>query len=135
VLHLSQFLGLGAIPLIPDPDYLMPARISTPTLCRLGVPPDVRVAFGSYLFTPPHWRVRLALAGGLGVILSMFEGSVYGDWYWEVADLWLDVNWNRWALFFRAEAKYSLGAGGGLLERGLLSGYGPQYTVGWLWKW
>ena len=133
----SQFLGLGAgFRWYLIPDYLM-IRADEYTYFSAGSAfhQDVRVAIGSYLFTPPHWRVRLALAGGLGVILSVFEGSAYGDWYWEVADLWLDVNWNRWALFFRAEAKYALGAGGGLLERGLLSGYGPQYTLGWLWKW
>ena len=134
----SQFLGLGAgFRWYPIPDYLM-IRVDEYSYFSAGSAfhQDFRVALGSYLFSPPLRRVRLGMASGFGIILSALGGSSsYGDWYWEVADLWLDLNWDRWALFFRAEAKYALGTGKGLLERGFLTGYGPQYTLGWLWKW
>jgi hypothetical protein len=133
----SQFLGLGAgFRWYLIPDYLL-LRADGYGYFSAGSAfhEDIRLTLGSYLFTPPQRRVRLAVASGLGVILSAFEGSAYGDWYWEMADLWLDLNWSRWAVFFRAELRYALGLGGGLLERGFLTGYGPQYSIGWLWKW
>lgn len=102
---------------------------------------DFRIQFGSYLFTPPSRRVRFGGATGFGVILSVLgksitqsENSTYFDFYWDVIDLWLDINWPKGAVIFRVETKYALGLGACLLERGFVSKHGPQFSVGWLLK-
>lgn len=140
----SQFLGFGAgFRWYVIPDYLMFradqysyfSADSAGTDSPSAFHGDFRLTLGSYLFTPPWWRVRFGMASGFGIILSVLPGSTYRDLYWEVIDLWLDLNWRRWAVFFRAEPKYALGLGNCILERGFLTGYGPQYTIGWLLKW
>jgi hypothetical protein len=133
----SQFLGLGAgFRWYPVPDRLM-VRADAYGYVSAGSAfhQDLRLALGTYLFFSPERRLRAGLASGLGLIVSALDSAAHRDWYWDIAELWLELGWDRWALFLRAEAKYALGNPGGLLERGFLTGYGPQYTLGWLWKW
>ena len=146
----SQFLGIGAgFRIYAVPDYIM-FRADDYIYFSVSSggddsPPafhnDFRIQFGSYLFTPPSRRLRFGGATGFGAIFSVLgksntqsENSTYFDFYWDVIDLWLDINWPKGAVIFRVETKYALGLGACLLERGFVSKHGPQFTVGWLLK-
>lgn len=146
----SQFLGIGAglrLYIVPDyilfrtDNYVYFSTISEGDNSPSAFHDDFRIQIGSYLFVPPHRRVRFGIATGIGLITSVLsdaktepENSVFFDFYWDLINLWLDLNWDKGAVFFRVETKYALGIGTCLLEPGFLSNYGPQFTVGWFWK-
>jgi hypothetical protein len=146
----SQFLGIGAgfrLYIVPDyimfraDDYVYFSISSGDDDSTSAFHNDFRLQFGSYIFTPPSRRVRFGVATGIGIILSTLEksdtqseNSTFYDFYWDVADLWIDFNWHKGAVFVGVETKYALGLGAGLLEPGFLNKYGLQFTVGWLLK-
>jgi hypothetical protein len=146
----SQFLGIGAgfrFYVVPDfvllraDNYFYFSTGSDDHDAPSAFHDDFRLQVGAYLFTPPNRRLRFGMATGIGIILSVLGESTtrssslsYFDFYWDLINLWLDFNWDKWAVFCRVETKYALGIGTGLLEPGLLADYGPQFTVGWLRK-
>lgn len=146
----SQLLGLGTgfrLYVVPDfvlvrvDNYLYFSTSSDSADSPSAFHEDLRLQIGSYLFTPPNRRLRFGISTGIGIILSFLResgsqpsSSSYFDCYWDLINLWLDFNWDKWAVFCRVETKYALGTGAGLLEPGLLVSYGPQFTVGWLRK-
>jgi len=146
----SQLLGIGAgfrLYIVPDyimfraDDYIYFSISSEGDDSASAFHNDFRIQFGSYLFTPPGQRVRFGVATGIGIILSTLAksdtksgNSTFCDFYWDVVDLWIDLNWHKGAVFFKVDTKYALGLGACLLEPGFLTKYGPQYTVGWLMK-
>lgn len=146
----SQFLGLGAgfrLYLVPDYLALTAGHYSYFSLDpgsadgEAAYHGDFRLTAGTYLLAAPGARLRFGLATGMGAILSVFgisagpaERETYTDLYWEILDAWLELNWKRFAVFLRAETRYALGLDGGVLERGFVSDYGPQYSLGWLIK-
>jgi len=130
----SQFLGLGAgFRWYPIPDYLMIRLDEYSYFSAARVPQDTRVALGGYLFTPPHWRVRFGVAAGLGVILSCSRAPLMGLVLGGGRPV-AGSDWDR-GRCSSGGGQVRPGDGSGLLERGFLTGYGPQYTLGWLWKW
>jgi len=146
----SQLLGIGAgfrIYIVPDfimfraDDYIYFSVDSEGNDSFSAFHNDFRIQFGSYLFTPPSRRVRFGVATGIGIILSTLgksytqsENSTFYDFYWDVVDLWIDLNWQKGAVFLKVETKYALGLGVCLLDQGFLTDYGTQFTIGWLLK-
>ncbi len=101
---------------------------------------DLRVLYGGYLFTGPDDLFRLGWSTGAGVILSWFtisDQGLYGDWYLNLVNASLELNYRRFLVYLRAEGKYALGIGRNLLGSGWLSvANGPSpFTVGFMWKW
>jgi hypothetical protein len=143
----SQFLGLGAgfrFYVIPDfvlvkaDNYIYFSKSADSDESAFAFHDDLRFQIGSYLFSPPNRRFRWGAATGIGVIFSKISEtpthSSYLDLYLDLINLWLDFNWDKGAIFCRVETKYALGMGDCLLEPGFMTGYGPQFTIGWLWK-
>ena len=101
---------------------------------------DLRLLYGGYLFTGPDDLFRLGWSSGAGVILTWFtipDQGLYGDWYLNLINASLELNYRRFLIYLRGEAKYTLGIGRNLLGSGMLSiGNGPPpITVGFMWKW
>ncbi len=101
---------------------------------------DLRFLVGWYLLLGPYSPVRLGVAAGVGGIVTIFsegeEGGAF-DAYVSPANLWIEWNTRRWAVYWRIEGKYAGGAGSALLPRGWLtvSDDGPPMTIGVLHKW
>jgi hypothetical protein len=101
---------------------------------------DLRLLYGGYLFTGPDDLFRLGWSSGAGVILTWFtvpDQGVYGDWYLNLINAALELNYRRFLVYLRGEAKYTLGIGRNLLGRGMMSiSRGPSpITLGFMWKW
>ena len=71
------------------------------------------------------------LAGSLGHL------GVVPDWYLNLINVILELNFRRWIVYTRTEGKYALDLGRNLLGQGWLSfSQGPPpMTVGFMWKW
>ena len=101
---------------------------------------DLRLLYGGYLFTGPDDVFRLGWSTGVGVILTWFtikDQGLYADWYLNLINASLELNYRRWLLYLRGEGKYAMGLGRNLLGQGWLSlTRGPSpITVGFMWKW
>jgi len=134
----SQFLGFGAAfryYLIPDTLLLRVQHYANfSPAAPAAFHNDVNLRVGSYLFAPPRNRLRVGIGTGLGLIFSVRSPSAFLDVYWEIFDLWLEANFRRWAFFAKSEGRFSLDSALGMLPRGFLTRYGPQYTTGLLLK-
>ena len=83
---------------------------------------------------------RLGWSTGAGMILTWFtipDQGLYADWYLNLINISLELNFRRFLLYLRAEGKYALGWGRSLLGQGMLSSSGgpPPMTRGFMWKW
>jgi hypothetical protein len=104
---------------------------------------DLRVLFGGYVFSGPDRLLRFNLSAGLGVIITYFtipDQYMYADFYWNLLNTAIELNFNRFLLYIRSEAKYALGLGpANLLGRdwiGTIGEGGPTiFTLGIAWKW
>ena len=101
---------------------------------------DLRLLYGGYLFTGPDDLFRLGWSTGAGVILTWFtiaDQGLYGDWYLNLINASLELNYRRVLVYLRAEGKYALGWGRNLLGQGMLSltQGPPPITMGFMWKW
>ena len=103
---------------------------------------DLRLLFGGYLFTGPHAAVRINLSTGFGLIVTYFwlRGQpVYTDYYWNLVNVGLELNFNKYILYVRSEQKYALGIGvDSVLGRGWMSAFGEGptgLTLGVARKW
>ncbi len=101
---------------------------------------DLRLLFGGYLFTGPDDLFRLGWSTGAGVILTWFtvaDQGLYGDWYLNLINVSLELNYRRYLVYLRTEGKYALGVGRNLLGSGWQSvgNRQPPITVGFMWKW
>ena len=101
---------------------------------------DLRLLYGGYLFTGPDDVFRLGWSTGAGMILTWFtipDQGLYADWYLNLINICLELNYRRWLVYLRAEGKYALGLGRNLLGQGWLSltKGPPPITVGFMWKW
>jgi hypothetical protein len=101
---------------------------------------DLRLLYGGYLFTGPDDLFRLGWSTGAGVILTWFtigDQGLYGDWYLNLINVSLELNFRRFLVYLRAEGKYTLGIGRNLLGRNMqsVSGGPPPITTGFMWKW
>jgi hypothetical protein len=101
---------------------------------------DLRLLYGGYLFTGPDDLFRLGWSTGVGVILTWFtiaDQGLYGDWYLNLINASLELNFRRFLVYLRAEGKYTLGIGRNLLGRNMqsVSGRPPPITTGFMWKW
>lgn len=101
---------------------------------------DARLLVGRYLLRGPEKAFRFGVASGLGGIATWFtipDQPFYVDLYISPINMFVEWNRDRWALFFRAEGRYSIGFSKGILGRGWLSvGDGPPpLTFGVMRKW
>ena len=104
---------------------------------------DLRALFGGYVFSGPDRLLRFNMSTGVGMIVTYFalrHQTVYADYYWNLFNVALELNFNRFLLYLRPEAKYALGIGTpNLLGRewiGLTSEGGPTiFTLGIARKW
>jgi hypothetical protein len=103
---------------------------------------DLRALVGGYLFTGPHALFRLNLTTGFGMIVTYFwvkDQPMYADFYWNVINLALELNFRKYMLYIRSEQKYVIGAGPAyILERGWISAFGDgptSFTLGVARKW
>jgi hypothetical protein len=101
---------------------------------------DLRALFGAYLFTGPDSIFRLGVSTGLGFILSYFAVPGLGaftDFYLNIVNISLELNFPRLLLYLRPEGRYALGIGRDLLGRGWLNVADgpPPITLGVVWKW
>lgn len=104
---------------------------------------DLRALFGGYLFSGPHRFVRFNVSTGLGMIVTYFvikDQPMYADFYWNLLNAALELNFADFLLYLRAEAKYALGLGPmNLLGRDWISVFGDSgpsaVTLGFAWKW
>ncbi len=143
----GQVLGIGVAQryyLKPDVSYVA-AELYTYVQTNFSdshalVHHDLRAMYGGYLFTGPDDLFRLGWSSGAGVILSWFtipDQGLYGDWYLNLLNASLELNYRRFLIYLRGEAKYTVGMGRNLLGKGMLSvDNGPSpITVGFMWKW
>ncbi len=143
----GQVLGFGAAQryyLKPDVSYLAAELYNyAQTNFSSGHPlfhHDLRILYGGYLFTGPDDLFRLGWSTGAGVILTWFtipDQGLYGDWYLNLINVSLELNFRRFLVYLRSEGKYALGIGRNLLGSSWLSlGNGPPpVTAGFMWKW
>lgn len=101
---------------------------------------DLRLLYGGYLFTGPDEVFRLGWSSGAGVILTWFtiaDQGLYADWYLNLINISLELNFRRWLVYLRSEGKYAMGWGRNLLGQGMLSltQGPPPMTMGFMWKW
>jgi len=101
---------------------------------------DLRLLYGGYLFTGPDAVFRLGWSVGAGVIATWFtipDQGLYWDFYLNLLNISLELNYSRWATYFRVEGKYGLDLARNLLGQGWLSMADgpPPLTVGFMWKW
>jgi hypothetical protein len=101
---------------------------------------DLRALFGAYLFTGPDSTLRLGVSAGVGLILSYFAFPGQGlltDFYLNLINISLELNFPRFLVYVRPEARYALGIGPNLLGQGWLNVAGgpPPITMGVAWKW
>jgi len=101
---------------------------------------DLRALFGAYVFAGPDSVLRLALSTGLGLIVSYFSFPGQGgftDLYLNLINISLELNFPRFLVYVRPEARYALGIGPNLLGQGWLNVVGgpPPITMGVAWKW
>jgi len=103
---------------------------------------DLRALFGGYLFTGPDRAARFNISTGFGMIATYFalaDQPMYADFYWNLINVALELNFLKFVLFVRSEQKYALGAGpANLLGRGWISAFGEgptSFTLGFAWKW
>ncbi len=103
---------------------------------------DLRLLLGGYLFTGPHAALRINLSTGFGLIVTYFwlrDQPVYTDYYWNLVNVGLELNFNKYILYVRSEQKYALGIGvDSVLGRGWMSAFGEgptSFTLGVARKW
>jgi hypothetical protein len=101
---------------------------------------DLRALFGAYLFTGPDSVLRLALSTGAGLIVSYFSipgQGIFTDFYLNLINISLELNFPRFLVYVRPEGRFALGIGPNLLGQGWLSiAGGPSpITLGVAWKW
>jgi hypothetical protein len=101
---------------------------------------DLRALFGAYVFTGPDSVLRLSLSTGAGFILSYFsipDQGAFTDFYLNLINVSLELNFPRFLVYVRPEGRYALGIGPNLLGRGWLNvANGPSpITLGVAWKW
>ncbi len=101
---------------------------------------DIRFLVGRYLFLGPYSPFRVGLAAGFGGIVTIFAERDAGDavdLYVSPANLWLEWNTRKWAVYFRVEGKYAIEDSSDLLPRGWLQiqDMGPPMSVGLVYKW
>jgi hypothetical protein len=101
---------------------------------------DLRALFGAYLFTGPDSVFRLGVSTGLGFVVSYFGVPGLGaftDFYLNLVNISLELNFSRFLLYLRPEGRYALDIGRNLLGRGWMNVAGgpPPITVGVVWKW
>ncbi len=140
-----QFLGAGAayrFYLVPDKYFLRADNyfyMQYPFLPGASpvVHNDIQAQIGAYVFLPPYSRVRIGIAGGVGVILTSLTKplSLYTDFYFSPLNYWIEFKVWKWVLFYKHEIKYAVGIGRDLLGTGMMSDYGPTQTIGVIWKW
>jgi hypothetical protein len=146
---LGQLMGFGLAQrfyLVPDTSFFSAEHYFYLQYNFAGGNPvfhhDLRFLFGGYLFTGPHATFRFNLSTGFGVIVTYFwlpDQPVYSDYYWNLINTTVELNFRRFMLYLRTEQKYALGIGTDtFLERGWMSvfGEGPStFTFGLAWKW
>jgi hypothetical protein len=101
---------------------------------------DLRALFGAYVFTGPDSVLRLALSTGVGLIVSYFSfpgQGAYTDFYLNLINVSLELNFPHLLVYVRPEGRYALGIGPNLLGQGWLNvAGGPSpITLGVAWKW
>ncbi|UCF98876.1 MAG: hypothetical protein JSV89_04885 [Spirochaetaceae bacterium] len=147
---LGQLLGFGLAQrfyLKPDQTYICAEHYFYVQHAFAGGKPvfhhDLRALFGGYVFSGPHQLLRVNLSTGMGMIvtyLSLPDQPMYADFYWNLVNMALELNFNKYVLYLRSEAKYAMGLGPkNLLGRewiGLTSEGGPTiFTLGVARKW
>ena len=121
------------------PSTLPNSRCAESRLLRVDQSSHVAVG----VLVVPHQLVRINISSGGGMIISYFtlpDQPLYVDYYWNLFNLALELNFNRFLLYIRSEAKYTLGLGPkNLLGRewvSLFSEGGPTiFTLGIARKW
>ena len=103
---------------------------------------DLRLLVGGYLFTGPHATMRVNLTTGFGMIVTYFwlaDQPMYADFYWNLVNFALELNFRKYMLYIRSEQKYALGWGpANLLGREWISAFGEgptSVTLGVARKW
>jgi hypothetical protein len=144
----GQFLGMGLglrFYLIPDQlflsldDYLY-VQYDFSDASAAIVHDDIRLLIGNYFFLGPNSVFRMGLSTGFGLVLTGFSGAdlpVYTDFYFNIVNAWIELNFKNWILFFRSEGKYGLGIGNSLLGGRwfALGNSVPPMTLGVVKKW
>jgi hypothetical protein len=146
----GQILGFGLAQrfyLKPDQTYLCVEHYFYVQHAFAGGKPvfhhDLRALFGGYVFSGPHRLLRFNISSGAGMIVTYFalnDQPMYADFYWNLLNSSLELNFNRYLLYFRSEAKYALGLGPkNLLGRDWISVIGEGgptvFTLGIARKW
>jgi len=94
---------------------------------------DLRVLVGGYLFTGPHAALRMNLTTGFGMIVTYFwlsDQPMYADFYWNLVNFALELNFRKHMLYIRSEQKYALGVGpANILGREWISAFGEGPTT------
>jgi len=103
---------------------------------------DLRVLVGGYLFTGPHATLRMNLTTGFGMIVTYYwlaDQPMYADFYWNLVNFALELNFRKHMLYIRSEQKYALGVGpANILGREWISAFGEgptTFTFGVARKW
>ena len=141
--QLFGFGGAARYYLIPDGIF---ACVSVYPYAQLPIGPgganvlhtDAACSAGLYLFFPPDFPFRMGISTGLGGIFSAVLSSTplaFMDLYFNVANVWLELNLDGISFHLRSEIKYALGLGGDALGRGVIRwGVLPPLTLGVLLK-
>jgi hypothetical protein len=101
---------------------------------------DLRALFGVYVFTGPDSVLRLGMSTGVGFILTYFaipDQGAFTDFYLNLVNVSLELNFPRFLVHLRSEGRYALGIGKDLLGRGWLNVANgpPPISLGVVWKW
>jgi hypothetical protein len=124
------FVSLGAYA------FFQPAVNPAP---RGVVHGDASLALGGYVLLPPDAPVRLSVASGAGVVLSIYTlpgFPLYTDYYLNLVSVTLETRVLGPPLFLRIDSRYALGLGTSLVGRGWTrNGLPPLMTIGVLFRW
>jgi len=118
---LGQLLGFGLaqrLYLKPDSTYLCAEHYFYIQHNFSGGKPvyhhDLRALFGAYLLTGPDRLLRVNVSAGFGLIFTYFSidnQPSYTDYYWDIINMGLELNLQKYILYIRSEVKYALGLG------------------------
>lgn len=146
----GQLLGFGIaerLYLKPDMTYLSAEHYFYVQHNFSGGKPvfhhDIRLLFGGYLLTGPDRFFRINMSAGFGMIVTYFsitDQPMYADFYWDIMNTSFELNFQKYILYFRYEAKYALGLGPmNLLGRSWITVFGDGgptvFTLGLARKW
>jgi hypothetical protein len=101
---------------------------------------DFRILVGTYLWLGPDspFRFNLSLGGGVIFTYPFDREGIFYDYYLNMLNISLELNYQDWSFYIRPELKISMGLGdNSLLDGGpiLTANYIPPITVGVLKKW